>query len=872
MKKKILSCLSLIAAVFASISVITFGAKDVKADEAEKITFKSGASIRYAVDDDAATGIRFTAKLSKTLYEKLTENGEVKEGVEIGMLIVPETVLSGVEGDYLAYFAGKGVTKNEIVTTFDGAKIKADEEGGNYIVNGAIITLKDVNYDKTYQAVAYYTEDGKTFVYSKKSDARSVGFVADAALNDPDSGLKDEAKAQVQKINDKYKAIAAASQNPVEIETDIKTLGYTAENTTVSVDLAQKTGGTVAKINGETVESGVINYTQNLKQITYDKNGNVKPNYTYLVETTDGEFKRINLTLWSLIVDDTDEFLTINSYLCDSDSKYGGGNPIAQTGNIKINVDLDFTGKTWDISKHQIAYDTYDGADSGFRGTFDGFNHTISNLNMDASNSGIFKVVGMGAIIKNFTATEIQTKFGGVVTCRSIGGSFENIKLTAIKSGYTDKDNGEGYLLGNVGGSGSAVDNYTVTVNNCKVLNDKNYGLGDYGSPLMIVKDRSATNYPSVILNEVVIAGYNTVYYTCQNNALIALNETNFGDYKISGEVTHYATYADYIEATTTTVAVETDIKNGLVIADLKEFDGKTIVSVDGESTDGTAAITYQNTDASKDVKVYSVETSAGERYSVKVTVWSLIINSEDDLLTMQKYLTYPGTHSVSGYFKLNADLDMSKTDADGKTYKTVYAENPKNYMIISQSGNGNYGGFTGVFDGFNHTINNFGDGGVDYGSQLMYSLAAGGELKNVTFKNYSSKRYNGGLINCVLGGTIENITVEYSALGYNGSRAAFIGYLVNCEGNGNNPVVIRGVTLVNRTTETADNVVAMCYGGDLNATASKITITGVKVAGAFTFMASQKSGTAGYDYKVDNLDLSGVTYLTLEEYENAQI
>ena len=313
MKKKILSCLSLIAAVFASISVIAFGAKEVKADEAEKITFKSGASIRYSVDDDAATGIRFTAKLSKTLYEKLTENGEVKEGVEIGMLIVPETVLSGVEGDYLAYFAGNGVTKNEIVTTFDGAKIKADEEGGNYIVNGAIITLKDVNYDKTYQAVAYYTEDGKTFVYSKKSDARSVGFVADAALNDPDSGLKDEAKAQVKKINDKYKAIAAASQNPVEIETDIKTLGYTAENTTVSVDLAQKTGGTVAKINGETVESGVINYTQNLKQITYDKNGNVKPNYTYLVETTDGAFKRINLTLWSLIVDDTAEFLTINS-------------------------------------------------------------------------------------------------------------------------------------------------------------------------------------------------------------------------------------------------------------------------------------------------------------------------------------------------------------------------------------------------------------------------------------------------------------------------------------------------------------------------------------------------------------------------------
>ena len=868
MKKKILSCLSLIAAVFTSVSVIAFGAKAVKADEVEKITFTTGASIRYAVADDAATGIRFTAKLSKTLYEKLTENGEVKNGVEIGMLIVPETVLSSVQGDYIDYFASKGVAKKEIVTTFDGTKIKA--KGDHYIINGAIVTLKDVNYDKTYQAVAYYTENGETFVYSEKSDARSVGFVADAALNDPDSGLKDEARAQVQKINDKYDAIVAANKNPVEIETDIKTLGYTAENTTVSIDLAEKAGGTVAKINGETVESSVINYTQNLKQITYDKSGKVKPNYTYLVETTDGEFKRVNLTLWSLIVDDVDEFLTINSYLCDSDSKYGSGSPLAQTGNIKINADLDFTGKNWNISEHQISYATYTGADSGFRGTFDGFNHTISNLNMDVSNSGIFKVVGMGAVIKNFTATEIQTKFGGVVTCRSIGGSFENIKLTAIKSGYTDSDNGEGYLLGNVGGSGPAVDNYSITVNNCKVLNDKNYALGTYGSPLMIVKDRSGSNYPSVTLNNVVVAGYANICYTYADGSNTIVNASDFGNYKISGKVTHYDTYADYIEATATIAGVETDVKNGLVIADLKEFENKTIVAVNGESNDGATAITYENTDASKDAKVYSVETSDGESYAVKVTVWSLIINSESDLLTMQNYLTYSGTHFVNGYFKLNADLDMSRTNADGKTYKSVYAENPKKYMIISQSGNGNYGGFTGVFDGFNHTINNFGDGGVDYGSQLINNLGAGGEFKNVTFKNYSSKRYNGGLINCVVGGTVENITVEYSSLGYNGNRAAFIGYLINGEGNGNNPIVIKGVTLVNRTTETADNVIAICYGGDLNADASKISITGVKAVGGLTFMASQKSGTAGFDYALDNLDLSGVTYLTLGQYENA--
>ena len=345
--------------------------------------------------------------------------------------------------------------------------------------------------------------------------------------------------------------------------------------------------------------------------------------------------------------------------------------------------------------------------------------------------------------------------------------------------------------------------------------------------------------------------------------------------YIIDGDA-KFATYNDYMNERAEKITVSADVAKGLDLTAMEALSGKTILRVNGEENPVTT-INFDKTEAFVKYgengeiignRTIIVETADIKAYSVSVVVWSLIINNEDDLLTMQKYLTYPGTHFVSGYFKLNADLDMNKTDADGKTYKSVYAENPKNYMIISQSGNGNYGGFTGVFDGFNHTINNFGDGGVDYGSMLINNLGASGEFKNVTFKNYSSSRHNGGLINCVLGGTIENITVEYSALGYNGSRAAFIGYLVNCEGNGNNPVVIRGVTLVNRTTETANSVIAICYGGDLNATASKITITGVKVVGGFTFMSSQKPGTAGFDYESDNLDLSGVTYLTLEEYD----
>ena len=345
--------------------------------------------------------------------------------------------------------------------------------------------------------------------------------------------------------------------------------------------------------------------------------------------------------------------------------------------------------------------------------------------------------------------------------------------------------------------------------------------------------------------------------------------------YFIDGDI-KFATYNDYMNERAEKITVSADAARGLDLTAIDALSGKAILRVNGEDNPATtinfdkteAFVKYDENGEISGNKTIIVETTDKKAYSVSVVIWSLIITNEDDLFIMQKYLTYTGTHFVNGYFKLNADLDMSRTNADGKTYKSVYAENPKKYMIISQSGNGNYGGFTGVFDGFNHTINNFGDGGVDYGSQLINNLGAGGEFKNVTFKNYSSKRYNGGLINCVVGGTVENITVEYSSLGYNGNRAAFIGYLINGEGNGNNPIVIKGVTLVNRTTETADNVIAICYGGDLNADASKISITGVKAVGGLTFMASQKSGTADFDYELDNLDLSGVIYFTLEEYD----
>ena len=104
--------------------------------------------------------------------------------------------------------------------------------------------------------------------------------------------------------------------------------------------------------------------------------------------------------------------------------------------NARLTADIDMTGMmTEPIGKAQSESDSYN-ANMGFRGTFDGQGHVISNFTLQQSSlyAGLFGVVNDGAVIKNFIMRNAQisgTAFVGI-----IGGSNGSGTITIDRVGF----------------------------------------------------------------------------------------------------------------------------------------------------------------------------------------------------------------------------------------------------------------------------------------------------------------------------------------------------------------------------------------------------------------------------------------------------
>lgn len=136
---------------------------------------------------------------------------------------------------------------------------------------------------------------------------------------------------------------------------------------------------------------------------------------------------------------------------------------------VKLNVDICLAdGYVWTpISP----YDSQWNSNGGFKGTFDGQNHTIYNLNVTGANAtgrgyriGLFGEVGDGAVFQNLTVEGMNTFAGNTsagAICAQVSGSvtFENITVrnTTIRQGRC-----AGGIVGNVA-------NGTITFRNCRV-------------------------------------------------------------------------------------------------------------------------------------------------------------------------------------------------------------------------------------------------------------------------------------------------------------------------------------------------------------------------------------------------------------------
>ena len=153
------------------------------------ISFEKGASIRYITDNNADSGIRFTANVDAELANVATE---------VGMLIVPETYINAYNEsgytDYFNYFETvKGKTKNSISVLFDSNQIASGK------IKGCIVGIKDANWNRAYQAVTYYIAGGE-YYYSEPSDARTIAYVADKAITDTKADYSDTLKNSLSTI------------------------------------------------------------------------------------------------------------------------------------------------------------------------------------------------------------------------------------------------------------------------------------------------------------------------------------------------------------------------------------------------------------------------------------------------------------------------------------------------------------------------------------------------------------------------------------------------------------------------------------------------------------------------------------------------
>lgn len=261
------------------------------------------------------------------------------------------------------------------------------------------------------------------------------------------------------------------------------------------------------------------------------------------------------------------------------------------------------------------------------------------------------------------------------------------------------------------------------------------------------------------------------------------------------------------------TVTAETDVPTGYDFAALDSE--RTIASVkEGETVLEATALTFNKEDAiaftkngsgkinggNQAVKAYTVTYTDGSVYTVNLTLWSLFIDSKEDLFGMGAYAVQKNwkihtgvedstvsTRRTYGYYKMTDNVTFNAPyygPNDGGTNTWFYDDYlrtnaPDYYEAVNSGGDGVMArcGFWGTFDGNGKTIENFSPNGAN-GNHcgLIEILGTGGIIKNVTFKNvyYRIGTVATGIVaGYANGGTIENVKISGITLERKGASVA---------------------------------------------------------------------------------------------------
>ncbi len=369
--------------------------------------------------------------------------------------------------------------------------------------------------------------------------------------------------------------------------------------------------------------------------------------------------------------------------------------------------------------------DQYWNKNQGFRGTFDGLEHKITNVKV--GQGGLFGYVGMGAVIKNV--------------------DFENVSYIGAYCGS---------LLG------YSVLNATVKDVNISVSAYKNPGTADQGflggrltggNTLTNVKiDASTFDVYSLFGTEVNKGAYTGVEIKVKSYVVYsnAGSDVNAEDKSVVPDgITVYSSKTVEIEHETillekTDTVIDLSfaseylgesvslIYNGALLGEGAVADGKLTVDLSGVSE--TGALVFVGS---------TLKNSVTYTFDVNVLLATKIIRIAEDLEVVRVKTT---TAVISGLYVLGNDIDMQ-----GAKVSEVYTNLPGYWETKF--------GFIGTFDGQNHTISNF----IAGQSGLFGHIGKGAIIKDVNFSNVDiNKDYLSAVFaRGINGAELSNVTIN---------------------------------------------------------------------------------------------------------------
>lgn len=286
----------------------------------------------------------------------------------------------------------------------------------------------------------------------------------------------------------------------------------------------------------------------------------------------------------------------------------------------------------------------------------------------------------------------------------------------------------------------------------------------------------------------------------CSVSGETVFTKAGFSDYTVIGKLGHETEAYSAQNVTgekcsrcsyaVLTITAETDVPTGYNFAAIEDGieEEKTVVTVaEGEQTIEGSAVTFVKEDAVtftqnakkqtdggyQTVKTYTVTYEDGSVYTVNLTLWSLFIDSKEDLFGMGAYAVqknwsvYDNVEADAipcrtyGYYKMTDNVTLTAADvyvqATAPDYYAGAVDALKNNTSFARVG------FWGTFDGNGKTIENFRTDGSPH-CGFINILGEGGTIKNVTFKNvyYKMAGYGTGIVaGYANGGTIEKVTLS---------------------------------------------------------------------------------------------------------------